>query len=246
MALTKAATLKRSNSLPAVRERIFLRLGENGALGADDHQWILYRGNSPVSFVRSTKAILVRCIREKGIELSAEGLAGLDALADGFAAWKADPARKGAPIAPEALKPPETQLMGLGTGQISGDSYGIFVRLGLRCALGTDGFQWIVFRTPHCGRGVEFEGKRWSACGYVHSDRWALLSCIKAKSLKLSITGQAALDRQDDRVHQWRAATETNRRQPRVGISEVQNPNTASLFSRKSSLAIQLAGEPSH
>ena len=93
--MTKAAISKRSNSLPAVRERIFLRLGENGALGADDHQWILYRGESPVSFVRSTKAVLVRCIREKGIELSAEGLAGLDALADGFAAWKADPSPEG-------------------------------------------------------------------------------------------------------------------------------------------------------
>jgi hypothetical protein len=94
MALTKAATSKRSNSLPTVRERIFLRLGENGALGADDHQWVLYRGESPVSFVRSSKALLVRCIREKGIEVSAEGLSGLVALADGFGAWKADPARK--------------------------------------------------------------------------------------------------------------------------------------------------------
>ena len=55
-----------ADSPPATRERKFLRLGDNGGLGADDHQWILYRGDSPVSFVRSTKAVLVRCIREKG------------------------------------------------------------------------------------------------------------------------------------------------------------------------------------
>ena len=112
MTLTRSAISQHPNPLPATRERICLRLGENGALGADDHQWILYRGESPVSFVRSSKAVLVRCIREKGIELSAEGLAGLDALADGFAAWKADPSRKGTPIAAEALKARETRLMG--------------------------------------------------------------------------------------------------------------------------------------
>ena len=62
-------------------ERVFLRLGPNGALGADEHQWILYRAGNAVSFVRSTKLILARCIREKGIELSLEGRAALDALA---------------------------------------------------------------------------------------------------------------------------------------------------------------------
>ena len=51
-------------------DRVFLRLGPNGVLGADEHQWILYRAGNAVSFVRSTKLILARCIREKGIELS--------------------------------------------------------------------------------------------------------------------------------------------------------------------------------
>ena len=101
--------------------------------------------------------------------MSPEGQAALDALADDFDSWKADSGRRGTPVAPETLKPPETRLMGLGTGPISGDRYTIFARLGARCALGTDGLQWIVFRTPHSGRGVEFEGERWSACGYVHS-----------------------------------------------------------------------------
>ena len=54
-------------------DRVFLRLGPNGALGADEHQWILYRSGNAVSFVHSTKLILARCIREKGIELSPEG-----------------------------------------------------------------------------------------------------------------------------------------------------------------------------
>ena len=82
--------------------RTFLQLGPNAGWGADEHQWILYRAGQPVSYVRSTKAVLVRCIREKGIKLSAEGKAALDALADDFNAWKADPARRGTPVAAEA------------------------------------------------------------------------------------------------------------------------------------------------
>ena len=85
--------------------RTFLQLGPNAGLGADEHQWILYRAGQPVSYIRSTKAVLVRCIREKGIELSAEGKAALDALADDFDAWKADPARRGTPVAAEACGP---------------------------------------------------------------------------------------------------------------------------------------------
>jgi len=56
-------------------DRIFLRLNENFALGADELQWILYRRPprkglpdswDGISFIRSTKAILLRCMREKG------------------------------------------------------------------------------------------------------------------------------------------------------------------------------------
>jgi hypothetical protein len=50
------------------------------------------------SYVRSEKENLVRCIREKGIELSAEGKAALDALADTFDAWEADPTAPGKPL----------------------------------------------------------------------------------------------------------------------------------------------------
>jgi hypothetical protein len=72
-------------------DRVFLRLGPNGALGADEHQWILYRAGNAVSFVHSTKLILARCIQERGIELSSEGRAALDALADDFSTWRASP-----------------------------------------------------------------------------------------------------------------------------------------------------------
>src|SRR4029450_5918918 len=66
-------------------DSIFLRLDSKFALGADDLQWILYKSRrkdpspldsplrlgrggewQPVSFVRSTKDILLRCMREKG------------------------------------------------------------------------------------------------------------------------------------------------------------------------------------
>ena len=211
MALTEAAVSKRSNSLPASRERIFLRLGEDGALGADDHQWILYRGDSPVSFVRSTKAVLVRCIREKGIELSAEGLAGLDALADGFAAWKADPARRGTPIAPEALKRPETRLMGLTTHSEGeqGAYLPLVERLGPNCAIGTDGRQWMVLRSN--GRvKSRYPSDGWNCVGYIYSDKRALASCVKAKGLNLSVAGRAALYRQDEKIHRWRLAASSD------------------------------------
>ncbi len=73
-------------------------------LGPTAFRWILYRAIYQVapandaalvsrdwvgiSFVRSTKAILERCIREKGIALSPEGEAALAALPPTFDAWK--------------------------------------------------------------------------------------------------------------------------------------------------------------
>jgi hypothetical protein len=78
-----------------VTDRIFLRLNENFALGADSLQRILYRSrrkagpsfDAPlavkdwegISFVRSTKEILLRCMREKGCfpdDTAASALAG--------------------------------------------------------------------------------------------------------------------------------------------------------------------------
>jgi hypothetical protein len=99
-----SAPLIADPALAENRKSFFLRLGPNGALGADERQWILFRLTVPkkpgregdwvaVSYVRSTKTILVRCIRENGIEVSTEGKAALDALADNFDAWKGEGAR---------------------------------------------------------------------------------------------------------------------------------------------------------
>lgn len=59
-----------------------LPLGPNGALGSDSLQW---RSGNPVSYVSSTKAILERCIREKGIELDEPGRGALADLPETFA-----------------------------------------------------------------------------------------------------------------------------------------------------------------
>ena len=67
-------------------------------IGADEHQWGLYRSGNAVSFVHSTKLILARCIREKGIELSPEGRAALDALRRRFSTWRANPTWRGTPL----------------------------------------------------------------------------------------------------------------------------------------------------
>jgi hypothetical protein len=81
-------------------ERIIFELSDRAALGADDLQWILYRATGTkrcrtpmdawkgVSFVRSTKSILLRCVREKALEVSPTGCAYLSALQDTFAEWK--------------------------------------------------------------------------------------------------------------------------------------------------------------
>ena len=67
--------------------------------------------------------------------------------------------------------------------------------LGPKLAIGTDGLQWIVLKR---------KGERWRACGFVHSDKRALIACIEAKGLKLSAAGRAALNRQGDRIWRWR------------------------------------------
>jgi len=68
-------------------DRIFLRLDDKFALGADDLQCVLLklhrRRNGAdswdgISFVRSTKAILLRCIREAGCKPTVEAQDALD------------------------------------------------------------------------------------------------------------------------------------------------------------------------
>ena len=81
---------------PLALTRIFLRLSEKFAPGADDLQWILYRKHVAVpapdrlndwrgvSFVRSTRAILLRCMREAGCKPSREAYLALDGYPDIF------------------------------------------------------------------------------------------------------------------------------------------------------------------
>ena len=92
-------------------ERIFLRLGDRLALGADGLQWILYKSRAkawapslgqkhwtPISFVSSTKEILLRCIRESGLDDDTAASA-LESLPSTFDAWKAAPScQETAPI----------------------------------------------------------------------------------------------------------------------------------------------------
>lgn len=93
-------------------ERIIFELSETAALGADALQWILYRREGSkwrrVSFVRSTKAILLRCVKEKGLDVTPEGWELLAALLpDTFDVWKL--ARK----PDSAENPPEAPNSGI-------------------------------------------------------------------------------------------------------------------------------------
>ncbi len=91
-------------------DRIFLRLSDKYALGADELQWIVYRSRrkvpspigtplrcgrggewEPVSFVRSTKEILLsRC----GHVTCDEAQLALDGYPSTFDAWKAPVTRE--------------------------------------------------------------------------------------------------------------------------------------------------------
>lgn len=90
-------------------DTFFLRLNDRFALGADDLQWILCRLHKrcgrpdtwdAISFVSSTKNILLRCIREAGCIPDGTGPDALDTLPPTFGAWKAAvPSRNVAAVA---------------------------------------------------------------------------------------------------------------------------------------------------
>ena len=77
-------------------DRVFATSGD-WALASDGIQWMLMRRHprkhgytwDPVSFVRSTRDVLARCMREKGLEVgtAAQLLSGLP---DTFEEWKAN------------------------------------------------------------------------------------------------------------------------------------------------------------
>ena len=88
--------------------RMVLQLSATWAVLAVDRQWMLCRrrknpnsGWKPLSYVASSKAVLLRCLREKGAIVDVEGQAGLDALPESFRAWQ----RQMTEPAPEAPVP---------------------------------------------------------------------------------------------------------------------------------------------
>jgi len=75
-------------------DRVFREAG-HWALASDGVQWTLMRRRSeerggwvPISFVHSSRDILARCMREKGVEHDAAAIL-LKGLPDTFDAWKA-------------------------------------------------------------------------------------------------------------------------------------------------------------
>ena len=90
-------------------EHMVLRLSANWAVLADDQQWMLSRRRKnrkswdAVSFVASTKAVLMRCIHEKDAIVDPEGQAALDALPESFQAWKRQAADGSAAVATSRL-----------------------------------------------------------------------------------------------------------------------------------------------
>jgi hypothetical protein len=90
-------------------EHMVLRLSATWAVLADDRQWMLGRRRKnrkswdAVSFVASTKAVLMRCIHEKDAVVNPEGQAALNALPESFQAWKRQAADGSAAIATSRL-----------------------------------------------------------------------------------------------------------------------------------------------
>lgn len=79
-------------------ERIIIILDKSkkSALGADNGQWIVYRRRkrrdhsywNPISFIASSKAILTRVLREKGIQLTSEAQDFIDSMPGSFREWQ--------------------------------------------------------------------------------------------------------------------------------------------------------------
>ncbi len=80
-------------------DRVFLRLSEGWALGYDRNQWILLQAKSDkskpgqrwraIAFVASTRAVLMRILREKGVEIAPDARVAVDSLPETFLEWLA-------------------------------------------------------------------------------------------------------------------------------------------------------------
>jgi hypothetical protein len=75
---------------------LLFSLAPGWAIGADDRQWILLRRRKrqdeaywqSISYVASTKAILLRILRDKGIQLTSDALVNIGALPDQFGDYR--------------------------------------------------------------------------------------------------------------------------------------------------------------
>ncbi len=80
-------------------DRVFLHLSEGWALGYDRNQWIVMRAKSDksnprqgwraIAFVGSTRAVLMRVLREKGAEIAPDARVAVDSLPETFLEWLA-------------------------------------------------------------------------------------------------------------------------------------------------------------
>jgi len=70
------------------KENEFAEISEKFAIGYDNAQWTVHQGKRgkrrTVSFIGSTKRVLIDVLREKGCVPTTEGQAALDALPDTF------------------------------------------------------------------------------------------------------------------------------------------------------------------
>src|SRR5215472_9077520 len=110
---------------------------------------------------------------------------------------------RGSPVAPEVLIAPPAVPIELRIGPRGRSKPTMIERLGPDCAIGTDGAQWIVFKAVSDPSLQTWQDRQWRAVGFIHSSKSALLACIKAKCLKLSAAGRAAIERQDARIYRW-------------------------------------------
>ncbi len=85
-------------------DRFLFEIAPGWALGYDSLQWMLLRAKNrrgerewqPVSFIASTKAVLLRSTAEKGCVPTPEGQAKFDALPDTFKEWMSQREQKAA------------------------------------------------------------------------------------------------------------------------------------------------------
>nr|BDD44736.1 hypothetical protein 2 [Rhodospirillaceae bacterium] len=75
-------------------DRFLFQLDDKHALGADPLQWMVLRCRKqgvddwyPISFIATEKSILLRVLKDKGVDPTPAAVAALSALPDTFREW---------------------------------------------------------------------------------------------------------------------------------------------------------------